>query len=303
MRKPGRENRPGLFGRFDFERAAVPHDYVARYEKAQPQAGGATIVRAGHCGGHLYEGIEDHLQRVDRNRGAVVRHPHADHVVPAVRLEYNRRVFGAVLNRIVQKVREHLLQAGAVESAANLARYLEAKGALGMSRLHLLERGFADACDAASLPHDRNPASEPRTGVFQKISDHRVHLGSAALNAAHGLQLPLAFEHPHLGKVGSRCRDRAQRAAQIVPQDREEGVPRARDLVCVTCDRLRQRPVDQRVEVREVVQRAMVLLRQMRPPQLDDARPQRPVFRTDLQQVEAAQMPQRTVRRRGGLPT
>jgi hypothetical protein len=35
VRKPGRENRPGLFGRFDFERAAVPHDYIARYEKAQ----------------------------------------------------------------------------------------------------------------------------------------------------------------------------------------------------------------------------------------------------------------------------
>jgi hypothetical protein len=60
-------------------------------------------------------------------RGAIVLHPHADRVGLAARLENYRQAPRAVLNRVVQKIREDLLQAGAVESAAQVARHLEAK--------------------------------------------------------------------------------------------------------------------------------------------------------------------------------
>src|SRR6185503_1697163 len=113
-RKPGGEYRPGVLGRLDLERTAVPHDDAARYEQAQPQAGGLTIAVAARRGGRLNQWIEDHLPRVLRNRGPVVLHLHADHVGPAVRGEEHRRILGAVLNRVVQKIAEDLLQPGDV---------------------------------------------------------------------------------------------------------------------------------------------------------------------------------------------
>src|SRR6185503_1831578 len=116
-RKPGGEYRPGVLGGLDLERTAVPHDDAARYEQPQPQAGGLTIGARGRRGGRLNQGIEDHLPRVFWNRGPVVLHLHADQVRPSVRREEHRRILGAVLNRVVQKVAEDLLQPGAVESA------------------------------------------------------------------------------------------------------------------------------------------------------------------------------------------
>ena len=151
---------PPALGGLHLERAAVPGHDGAGYEKAQPQAGGSTIFRAGGWGGHLNQGIENHLQGVDLNRGAIVLHPHADRVGLAVRLKKHRQALGAVLNRVVQKIREHLLQAGAVESATQVARHLEAKDVIRMSRLHLVERRFAGAGDAAGLQRDRNPPSQ-----------------------------------------------------------------------------------------------------------------------------------------------
>ena len=50
---------------------------------------------------------------------------------------------------------------------------------------------------------------------------------------------------------------RGQRAAQVVTEDRQEGIARARELVGVARDRLRQRLVDRLVEAPEVVQRAV----------------------------------------------
>src|SRR6185295_1049691 len=163
-RETGSEHGPALLGRLHLERAAVPGHDGAGYEKAQPEAGGSTVSRAGGWGGHLDQGVEDHLQGVVVNRGAIVLHPHADRVGLAARLENYRQTPGAVLNRVVQKIREDLLQAGAVESAAQVARHLEAEDVIRMSRLHLVERRFAGAGDAAGLQGDRNPPPQPRSG-------------------------------------------------------------------------------------------------------------------------------------------
>ena len=271
----------------------MPQHDAARDEKAEAKAAGAALVVGG---GHLHQGIEDHLQRIGGNRRTIVLHLHADRVGRAVRLENHRRILRAVLDRVVQKVAEDLLQAFAVEGAVELARDPDAKGTIGMARSHLLDHRLADASDVAGLPHDRNPAPQPGPGVLEEVPDHGVHLRRAALDARHGLHLLLAAEQPRPGKVVSRHRDRGQRAAQIVSQDREEGIARARELFRVARGRLRQRLVDRLVEAREVVERAVVLSCEMRAPQLDDARPQCPVFGTELQQVEAAQVAQRAVR-------
>ena len=126
----------------------MPLDDLLRDEQPQAETGGQRVRRR-HVSSAYHQGVEDDLQRVRRNGWPLVHDLDHDDVRFAASRQVDGHPFRAVLDGVVEQIREYLSEPRR-SIWARKSPDIQIEDAVGVRRLHLVVRGFADVPDVAA---------------------------------------------------------------------------------------------------------------------------------------------------------
>jgi len=227
-------------------------DDFAGNEQPEPEAGiVAVLVLRGRCAAQR---LKNARQVVFRNRVAAVVHGSHDlAVVGAIQDHVDGRLHAAMLDRVADQVGEDLADARRVPVTVELPRHLQPDPVLGMKGAGLGHGVPRDLGDVRRFRLHGHALAQPGAGKVEQVADQGIHLLAAVVDHRGSLDMP-AFEalaaHHVLGRHGHR----AERIAQVVPQDAEEDILRFPDHGRVPRNRLGHRLVDCLIEAGQVVE-------------------------------------------------
>jgi hypothetical protein len=202
------------------------------------------------------------------------------------RRSFERAALVTVLDRVPDQIRQNLPQACRIPLAIQVPRRFEVHVAFRMGSSQLAEDLAAKTAEIQRARGKRDAASEPRSREVAQIVNHAGHHLSEIDHPRRDLKV-LFVELPRSRQDLSGKHHRVERRAQVVTQGRKKKLPGLVDAVGVTSDGFGQRLVDRLVESSEIVEVALVGIVDCYPPQLQDARAQRAVFRDDFDEIEA----------------
>ena len=198
------------------DRSSVQLDQPAHEREADPEAALGVVLGARH----LYERVEEGLQRLGRDADAAVAHADLELAVPLARRQLHASAVRRVLDRVREQVAEDLLQpdrigvdhqrilrkgdrqllaAGARHRRHRVRRFRD-RLPHGEATLAQLDLAAADARDVEQLVDD------PHHVAGLTLDDGQLALGGAAIPLHH-------LEGSH---------HRRERIAQLVPEHGEE---------------------------------------------------------------------------------
>ena len=175
-------------GAFVFRRsrgnpAAVRNGGLRRNEQAQAQA---SAQRDSFCIAvfELHKRLEHRAQIRCGNYGAKVFNGNHQLRCIASHAQFDRFILRAVLSRVDQQVRHHLLDPYPVEKSAAVVTKIRMDIAAGEHRGRILDCGAAGAGDVDVLRMHGHPLAHPGPRETQQIVHHTGHQAAAAFNPA-----------------------------------------------------------------------------------------------------------------------
>ena len=182
-RQPDGKHRAGRFARFDGDFSAVRLGDFAGDKQPQAHAARWRAPCLLVSDRQLNHRVENRPQRHGRNDRSKIADIDDDCVRVATGVDGDRLAARAVLHRVVEQVRKHLLQPRRVEHAAQIPRTNELEGAARMAGLRVVERGLGYFAQVGLIQGERNLPAELASGVFKQIVDHRCHVRGTSRNA------------------------------------------------------------------------------------------------------------------------
>ena len=195
------------------------HDLLGD-EEPQPEPAGARVAAAARL-----EDVRQHLGRDGRTAVVGLQH---HHFRVAAQLDVHLAL--AMLQRIAHQISHHLRQAVGIPAPPLIALGVDAHAASRMGEVQLFHRVLDELAQIDAPRIDGEAAAQPAAGEVEQVVDHPRHPVGARPDSPQHAGLPLIEASVPQQQLGGGD-DGGERVAQVVSDDADEVVAKARGLL------------------------------------------------------------------------